>query len=211
MLKILENRRLRCDTLQEQHLVDTAIFILFATIKGYEKELNAFIRKPNAVKAMDVTDMLQRLQRFDILAIIHSKSNPREALEIWRRMGTGEYKISGKVSVIEESVSCLSEIEDEELVWTFASWIMRKDHAQGIKIFCNRNSSDHLKIQPTRVLDFIKSFEGDSGDSAIDWPAYARKDYLEFIIETNGSQDPQLNTRLAILYMDMVLAYRRNQ
>ena len=26
MLKILENRRLRCDTLQEQYLVDTAIF-----------------------------------------------------------------------------------------------------------------------------------------------------------------------------------------
>ena len=33
------------------------------------------------------------------------------------------------------------------------------------------------------------------------------KRLLEFIIETNGS-DPQLNTRLAILYMDMVLAYR---
>ena len=36
-----------------------------------------------------------------------------------------------------------------------------------------------------------------------------RKDYLEFIVETNSSQDPQLNTRLAILYMEMVLAYRK--
>ena len=208
ILKILESQRLRCTTSQEQHIVDTGIFILYATMKGREKDLDSFIQTPNAIQAVDVRDMLQRLQRFHILAVLHREKNPREALEIWRRMGTGEYKDVGKGSGIEQTVECLSEIEDEELVWTFSSWIMRMDYIEGTKIFYNRDKNTELKIQPTRVLDFIKTFEGESGDTAIDWPAFARRQYLEFIIETNGSEDPHLSTQLAILYMETVLAYR---
>eukprot|EP00943_MAST-04B_sp_MAST-4B-sp1_P004086 g4086.t1 len=208
MLKILESQRLRCSTKEEQHIVDTAIFILYASMKGRENDLNSFILKRNAVQAADVTDMLQRLQYFHILAVLHSKTNPRAALEIWRRMGTGEYKDVSKVSGIEQTALCLSETEDEELVWTFASWIMRIDYIEGTKIFCNRDKNATLKIKPSRVLDFIKTFESESGDSAIEWPAFARRQYLEYIIQTNGSEDPHLSTQLAILYMKTVLAYR---
>ena len=43
ILKILESQRLRCATPQEQHIVDTGIFILYATMKGREKDLDSFI------------------------------------------------------------------------------------------------------------------------------------------------------------------------
>ena len=207
LLRILETTRSRCTDLEEQRLVDSALLILYASGED-DNALRTFARGQNYVRPGDVSELLQRQQQFGVLALLHVAEDPRAALEIWMRMGTGEYEDASKENGVEATVECLASTEDTELVWTFASWIMRMDPERGTDVFCRRHTEENLAILPNRVMDFFKSFESDGGASALDWPATSRRTYLEFVVYDQGSQDGSLSTDLAMLYINAVLALR---
>ena len=202
--------RSRCSSEVDQRVVDTALFILYASLDSKAEDLRKFANLRIAVKPGDVSDMLQTQQRFNILALMSIESDPRAALEIWMRMGTEEYSDAGGGNGVEETVKCLSETQDEELVWTFASWIMRIDPEKGTQIFCNRHESRSLMIKPDRVIDFFKSFESEGGAGALEWPTVSCRSYLEFVVIETKSEDARLHTHLARSYVEAILALRES-
>ena len=91
----------------------------------------------------------------------------------------------------------MSETQDEELVWTFASWIMRIDPEKGTQIFCNRHESRSLMIKPDRVIDFFKSFESEGGAGALEWPTAHIWAVVEIFGEEKRAGDTEFERRRA--------------
>ena len=158
VVDVLEKSRPGCRSEEEQRIVDTALFILYASIESKAEDLEKFSTLRISVNPSDVSDMLQRQQRFNILALISVEADTRAALEIWMRMGTQEYSDANGGDGVNETVKCLSTTKDEELVWSFAAWIMRMDYEKCVQIFCHRHRVQDLRIKPDRVIDFFKIF-----------------------------------------------------
>ncbi len=168
------------------HLIDTCIFHLYATLKkkqdGGWRELEAFVSHENALRMPDVTGVLQRQGLFHVLALLNAnKGQSREALEIWMRIGNGEYEDASGKGGVRETVKFLCNLgtggpegsaggdggggsgssavaaeEESHLVWTFSSWVLRTSPADGIKIFTE--STRPRQLPPDRVLEFLSSF-----------------------------------------------------
>ncbi len=49
-------------------------------------------------------------------------------------MGCGEIKLDGGSDGSVETVEVLSQCDDDELVFTYAQWVIRKNMEQGIKV-----------------------------------------------------------------------------
>jgi len=92
-------------------------------------------------------------------ALLYSESSglKRQALQLWSDIGSNKYK-DGERNGIDETVEFLSHhYEDQELVFLFSSWVLRKQPAKGILIFTNSNNL--LSLNPERVLGHLDSFD----------------------------------------------------
>ena len=78
-------------------------------------------------------------KRYHALAtLLQGKGLQREALEVWQKMGIGEYLESGMDGVA-PTVALLSQCghtaKEQELVWVFSFWVLQKQPLEGLKIF----------------------------------------------------------------------------
>ena len=159
--------------------VDTAIFNLYASLpeenvqvelqhgssyaEGGENvaktKLEAFLETPNLLRLSDTTDMLQRQQQFHTLALLHAvKDRPREALEIWRRIGGGEYVDADGHSGVRETIAFLESHTVEEHIWTFSSWILRQDPVAATSVFTAGRRPPESELLQQRSLTTCKNF-----------------------------------------------------
>jgi len=86
----------------------------------------------------------------------------------------------------------LARLDDIELVLSYASWIFTKSAEEGIKIFLS--SKRESGLPPDRVLEFLSSYGGNY-----------RQQYLEHIIFNEKNETEKYHTKLALLYLKVVL------
>lgn len=213
LLKIIEERRAAMlsessfDNITERdqlRCIDTAIFNIYAGDATMHDKLSAFVEDDNEVHLEDADDMLQRVELFHVLALLNAnKKRVREALEIWMRIGTGEYTDRAGHRGVEETVSFLCNVQgaSPELIWTFSSWVLRVDPAAGVRIFTE--SRREQELPPDRVLEFLHSFDEAAGESS--WPRKARISYLEHLVEGTGASEERYHTQLATEYVYLTL------
>ena len=214
------------------NLIETCIFNLYVLLPDKDQELVNFVQEENKVQISDATGVLQRKKLFHVLALLNaSKGRDREALEIWMRIGSHEYQDASGKEGVKETVDHLcnlgntkNSIVDSEdimlsedmnhLVWTFSSWVLRKNPSEGICIFTESNRPKELPAD--RVLEFLASFlndesgakEGDDANGANEkdvWPREARVAFLEYLIGRDGGAEQHYHTQLALELVHMTI------
>jgi hypothetical protein len=202
--------------------VDTALLKLYVILR--HSSLEDFCDAPNECGMQDAKPLLLEHKRYHALAtLLQGKGLQREALEVWQKMGIGEYLESGMDGVA-PTVALLSQCghtaKEQELVWVFSFWVLQKQPLEGLKIFtASSPRSQQLSrarragvsdgdgaspLPPTRVLQHLESFEGHSKSLCVA--------YLEDLIYVQRKKygrkegaEEEFHTRLANEYIDTAL------
>ena len=129
--------QLLTDVPELHEAIDTALLKLYA-FRRLGATLDEFASSPNKVHMEDARVFLLDHKLYHVLALLYrSNGQARKALEVWRMLGEGRY-VEGDLNGVPETVDFLSKVEtddQQELVYTFAAWVLRKDYEQGMRIF----------------------------------------------------------------------------
>ncbi|XP_046859685.1 transforming growth factor-beta receptor-associated protein 1-like isoform X2 [Xenia sp. Carnegie-2017] len=176
--------------------IDTALLKLYA--EENSPILQDLICNENACAYEDSVDCLQKHKRFHCLALLHKSCHYEEkALQLWTRLVDKELE-DPNFPGIETIIKCLTSIENEELIWRYVPWIMKKDQSLAVRIFCGRSPDDtSKKLQIDYVMEYFSKF-----------PKALQK-YLEYLVYDRKLQNERYHSRLAILYLDEVLTLIR--
>ena len=191
----------RVADLRVAEAVDTARLKLLVALQRHT-ELDAFAERPgNQVDLADAKAFLLEKELYHVLALLYKgHGNDRQALDVWSRMGSGEYEEGGHDGVA-PTVAFLASHSDQELVWIFSYWVLRDHPLEGLRIFTERPKTGDPKavLPPSRVLQHLESFPGKTSMRLV-------KQYLEALVLQQGVPDEALHTRLALIFVDMTLA-----
>ncbi|KAK6096437.1 hypothetical protein MT418_003272 [Batrachochytrium dendrobatidis] len=112
-----------------------------------------------------------------------------QCLDLWIRISSGEVMDPDFIG-IPLIVELLVELNDTNLIWRYAEWVLRRDPVRGVKIFIDRKD-ELFKVET--VLEFLESHA-----------TRALKLYIEDLVMSQYNKDPALHTRLGILYIDEI-------
>ena len=153
--------------------------------------------------------------RYTALASYYqSIHQPRKALEVWVRMGNGEFvdsdagKADAKVDDgVESTVRMLVQLGDDPLLWEFAEWVLLKEKEAGLSIF----TSDERRVQlpHEKVLGYLKRVNAKRGKKEEDLDIV--ESYLEHIVMSGKITDPIYHTQLVTSYLKKILAMMQQQ
>jgi hypothetical protein len=148
----------------DQHIteaIDTGLLKLYVLL-GHPK-LDSFAGSKNSCDLMDAKIFLSQHQLYHVLALLFKgRGSDRDALDIWSRMGSGEYREPGHDGV-GPTVECLAQQENQELVWIFSYWVLRDHPEEGLKIFIKGSGvgqPEFRHLHPHKVLQHLESFSG---------------------------------------------------
>uniref|UniRef100_A0A3B4AF46 CNH domain-containing protein n=1 Tax=Periophthalmus magnuspinnatus TaxID=409849 RepID=A0A3B4AF46_9GOBI len=93
--------------------------------------------------------------------------------------------------VLELVVSSLRQLEDTDIVWKYAPWILHNNQETGVQIFTKPPAQAHFP--PDQVLSLLETYP------------QARIKYLEFLIHETNSEEAGHHTHLALAYVSQSL------
>ena len=129
-------------------------------------------------------------QHYNALALLfQSNGAVRKALEVWKNMGTGEFKVaqptkgddefgsssaaknrsnsSASIPGVSETVALLSTLSDQPLLWEFSEWVIVGWPAEGLKIFLSTRRSAGEQLHPEKVLTFLRRTQANIKSAAV--------------------------------------------
>ncbi|KAJ5073161.1 cnh domain containing [Anaeramoeba ignava] len=172
--------------------IDTALTKFYSTLDPMK--FSQFVESENFCDLTDLKDFfLDRKMYSELANVYKGKKNYRTALEIWANLGSQKFKQEGQ-NGINETVSCLIELSDPNLIWAFSRWVLEKSPNIGIKIFTSEKRETPLKAND--VLDYLAQFKDDE----------MKFRYLEFTIFTEKNTDKKLHNQLAMHFVEILLA-----
>jgi hypothetical protein len=130
---------------------------------------------------------------FYALGCLYKKHRfPRKALDMWRKLGTGELK-DGNLDGVAETVKLLSESSDIELISEFAPWIFKKEKTRFMDVFKSTSRAEPLPL--AAVTNFLN-----------DYGRPLQEAYLEWLVLERKVSDDKAESALAWHYLDTVLS-----
>ncbi|RUP14376.1 hypothetical protein BC936DRAFT_139679 [Jimgerdemannia flammicorona] len=178
--------------------VDTALLKLY--VPSDKALLYDLVRGPNDCIVEECAGLLEDHKRYYALSLLYkSKKLYRKVLEIWTKIFTSELPdpdfTSGLSQIAELLV--LPDMDDANLVAEYAWWTAEKDPQLGTRVFVASPLS--AQFEPRDVLSRLEKFGPD-----------AVRVYLEYVVQERGSELEEHHTRLALLYVeDVVAGYAR--
>ena len=153
--------------------------------------------------------------RYNALASYYLSINQqRQALEVYHRLGSGEFTETDRVTGVRDSgvaqtVGLLLVMGDDELLWEFAEWVLLMDAEAGLSVFTS--TTRKVQLPTEKVLGYLKRVNGKriaakggdgSGDSSggSDGPDIVES-YLEHIVMHGIVKDTLYHTQLALTYL----------
>ena len=167
-------------------------------------------------------DYLIKQSYYHQLALLYrSKANYNDALNIWKKIATGEYKQGNSTEsistaqAIEYSISLLKQLpQDDSLLWTYSTWILQYKPNQAIEIFiynkripsAKQVSAISLVLDFNQVITYLSNIQADL--SAIDLAKDIEYDliqkYLHFLIYIAKDTNELHHNQLAELYINKI-------
>lgn len=177
--------------------IDTVLGVLYGTL--YPDKLLAFVGKPHRIVVADIRAHLERLGQHHVLALLHAQSgNPRAALDGWKRLDAGEVH-DALYPGARDVVAYLCTVEDVDLVFLHAEWLLRREPAHTVGAFTRRNTSGDPIFRADEVLEFLRPYGG-----------VVMVPFLEFLVFDVRSKAERYHTRLVTLYLEDV-EHKRKQ
>jgi len=140
-----------------------------------------------------VKEYLTNLQRWNALAILHKNNREhQQALDIWRKLGTGQLPKDGTANPIEDSVKLLNKISDMTMLKEYSKWIFDANFKQFKNIWKREKNSE--QVSPQLVIPFLNSFSPNT-----------KAFYLKYLVQNLSSSDRQYHNALAECYVSALL------
>eukprot|EP00794_Sanderia_malayensis_P017009 gene17009-18722_t len=141
--------------------IDTALLKLYAECN--HNRLIHIVSKDNSCYYEDSLLCLRQYKRFHALALFHCNRNEQDkAMEIWKRLADGQdldLSFLGFDFLVE---FLSSSVENHDLVWNYATWLLGKEESAGVKVFIDRPwkaiTNDGSKLHPESVVEYLSKF-----------------------------------------------------
>eukprot|EP00795_Rhopilema_esculentum_P012923 gene12923-3678_t len=184
LLKLLENcRGMPLAYNSQMTEIDTALLKLYAECN--HNSLLDFVTNENSSYYDDCVACLKQYKRYHALAEYYCcHKEPDKALETWKRIVDGQ-DIDLNFPGYDFIVEFISKLEDHELVWTYAPWILEKDSTIGVKIFTTRPDNEPLsdRLRPEAIVEYLIKFPN------------AMRIYLEYLVLERNIQGSTKSTQ----------------
>eukprot|EP00164_Ancoracysta_twista_P005194 GFYU01007098.1.p1 GENE.GFYU01007098.1~~GFYU01007098.1.p1 ORF type:complete len:881 (+),score=255.87 GFYU01007098.1:180-2822(+) len=178
------------DPTEEAVVVDTVLLKLLVDTSS--AELKSFVDIPNNCLVEECSDYLYENKKYVALGTFYkNKELDEKALEVWMRLGKGEYIEAGKDG-LGETISFLSRLNNEYLVFRYSKWVLDKNPTDSLEIFTRGQRKIPLPVE--RVLEHLNPY----GD-------HATLKYLEYVVSQENSTEEKYHSRLGELYIEMIL------
>ncbi|KAF0980633.1 hypothetical protein FDP41_013116 [Naegleria fowleri] len=207
-------RKMRVDEfgLDQLAAIDYALAHLYLNEFKKYGQLKTLLRSENHLKLESGEILFKDNARY-LAFLYYSKNEHRKALQILKELGQGIRKETTTVTNgVEESIELLSEIDDEDLVMEYSTWVFEADETSAIqvrtfasnqilyilihpKIFTSRMRKK--KINPHRVLSFLAQY-----------PKDLERSYLEYVIVVERNCEEKFHTSLILNYIDAIIVLK---
>nr|CAD7446145.1 unnamed protein product [Timema bartmani] len=177
--------------------VDTALIKLFA--EKNMPELETFITTSEIT--CDVKDCYSWLEKYSCYhasALLHRHAQEHDkALELWTKIIKGEYK-DDSFRGLTFFIECLANLQDHELVWRYAEFVLSQNEELGVGIFTLRSDEDQKsQFKPDDIVDFLQNFPK------------AVIIYLEYLVLDKKCHVEKFHTHLGILYVENIIKLKK--
>jgi tetratricopeptide (TPR) repeat protein len=174
--------------------VDTALFKSYMVT--HRSMVATFARVQNWCRVDECAQLLldQKLYRA-LVDLYHSKGLFRKALQLLAKLGkSNDQSEGGRFIGVKPTIQYLQKLEADhiELVLEFSKWVLEADPIAAMDIF----TGDFASVDGwprTRIADHLEEF---SDDLAIQ--------YLEHVIVDSNDVQPDIHTRLVLLYLEVL-------
>jgi hypothetical protein len=173
----------------------------------------------NSCMLAESEHFLVKHKHYNFLALLYqSKAQIRKALEVWSRLGDGEFKDADmQCNGVKETVALLSTLPDEPQLWHFAEWVVRTNPKEGLKVFFSTQRAPQIALPWDKVLAYLQSIATAAANSLLDLSVIASTSaaaaaqtvelvemYLEYLIYVEKTEEQTYHDQLALLYFKNV-------
>ncbi|CAG8490970.1 5112_t:CDS:10 [Ambispora leptoticha] len=174
--------------------VDNALVRLYATSDS-RKPLISLLQDENECTLEDCEFVLKNHGKYYALSLLYkNKKQYAKTLKIWQQMIEDGKPDPDFENGLKQMTELLTQIDDSDLVWEYASWVISKDQVLGAQIFIRPNSRKPHIVEPKKVIEALGSvgYEG-------------LTNYLEYLILRRKSEEESHHTKLLLLYIEAIL------
>ncbi|TPX33574.1 hypothetical protein SmJEL517_g03540 [Synchytrium microbalum] len=171
--------------------IDTTLLRIHAD--NDSKAMYELLNSDNHCRLKDGEVILTEKKRFYALSLLFKKHGLiQEALDIWIKIASKEYD-DPDFGGMGQIVDFLHTVEDSEIIWKYAEFVLKMDSAQGIRIFTEETTAES-RFKPDDVIEYLLQHHRPSLST-----------YYEYLIHQRGIQDETKHTSLAMIYVEHVL------
>ncbi|KAI8907010.1 vacuolar sorting protein 39 domain 2-domain-containing protein [Powellomyces hirtus] len=176
------------DTLYLSEVVDTTLLKVYLMVN--EALVGPLLRVSNYCNVEESEPLLLKREKYDeLVGLYRARGLHRKALEFLKEKAISPVSTAAEIEKMVTYLHALNLNENLDLILDYATWILQKDHVEGMRIFTEYY--DHVSIgSRKRIVRFLETI---SGDFAIR--------YLEYLIDELAEDDPDLNDSLIFCYV----------
>ncbi|MBN3308503.1 TGFA1 protein, partial [Amia calva] len=174
--------------------VDTALLKLYAEA-NHESLLDLLVSE-NSCLLLDSAPWLEKHKKYFALGLLyHYNAQDDAALQLWVRIVNGELQDGTRTDLYDYVVDFLSFCSNQDLIWKYADWALKKNEKVAVQIFTRRPVDEEKagKLNPDDVIKYLHKY------------SQAIILYLEHLVLERNIQKEKFHTHLAVLYLDSVL------
>ncbi|CAG8574593.1 9361_t:CDS:10 [Ambispora gerdemannii] len=174
--------------------VDNALVQLYTTSDSKEP-LISLLKDENECSLEDCEHILSNYGKYYALSLLYqSKKQYAKTLKIWQQMMNNEKPDPDFKDGLKQMADLLTQTDDSDLVWEYASWIISKDQILGAQICIRPNLRKPLIVEPNKVIEAL----GSVGYEGLTM-------YLEHLVLQRKSEEESHHTKLLLLYIGEIL------
>ncbi|XP_062934548.1 transforming growth factor-beta receptor-associated protein 1 [Cynocephalus volans] len=177
--------------------IDTALLKLYAEA-DHDSLLDLLVTE-NFCLLTDSASWLEKHKKYFALGLLyHYNNQDAAAVQLWVNIVNGDIQDSTRSDLYEYVVDFLTYCLDQELVWTYADWVLQKSEEVGVQVFTKRPLDEQQKnsFNPDDIISCLKKYPK------------ALVKYLEHLVIDRRLQKEEYHTHLAVLYLEEVLQQR---
>ncbi|XP_016125443.1 transforming growth factor-beta receptor-associated protein 1 [Sinocyclocheilus grahami] len=172
--------------------IDSALFKLYLEQGEYGKLDQLVSTQNNCNLQMCVPDLEQHKRFFTLGLLYQSQGQHFNAIQTWVKIVEEQSEDPSHISVFQQIVNTLSNLEHKPIIWKFVDWVLQRDQEAGILIFTKTHAHSHVTFAPEEVLTILTSYP------------LAMTLYLDYLVNELHSKEEKHHTMLITSYVKWI-------
>jgi hypothetical protein len=191
LMKYLKYARKNKISSGKKQEIDTTLLKLY--VESNDKKLYNLIKDENHCSIEESIEVLKKKNKYYAMGLLYeSKGLQQKALNIWIKIESKQLE-DPDFPGLNYIVDFLSNVDDKELVWKYAKWILNEDQHLGAKIFTSEKNNS---LDPNSVVNYLEHHWND-----------ATLVYLEHLIKDLKIENSTFHTKLGLKFIESIIRY----